>query len=303
MAQVDFFQGHYDEALQSLALAKTLLKDQAGFYSLFIDKWSILCHCFKTGSAENLKKLQLFRDEAIKSNHWDSVRECDLFEAILTNNDQLIRRLIMGTPFEHYRQRVRRLYGKDVKSSGQYLLKLGDDKNESTEIFDPYHKALYKKPHLLAVYDALTLDFYKPSSLGFLFQKIYPTEKFNPYSSPPRILRLLTRLDSWFINHNSPLRVVFKKSEFALTSLTPLHIRIQRGNKLSAKNGKFSELKYHFNNRTFSTTVVSETMGISNASAKRLIQQAIADGKVITVGRGRGTLYRLIARKRNVSAA
>lgn len=308
MAQVDFFQGRYDEALISLVEAKNLLKDQAGFYSMFIDKWTVICHCFKTRNPDNLEKLQLFRNEASKSSHWDTVRECDLFEAILTEDNQLIRKIIMGTPSENYRQRVRRLYGKSVKSNGQYLLNLGQSEVQGLQIFDPYRKqsddsALYKKPQLLSLFDALTLDFYKPSNIGLLFQKIYPDEKFNPFTSPPRVLQLLKRLNSWFIEQDCTLRVSFKKSEFSLKSDSPIAVCIQRGIKLSVNDGKLSDLKLHFNDKTFSAVLVSEKMGISNTSAKRLIQQAIGNGKVMAMGRGRGTLYRFVPRKRLKAAA
>lgn len=292
-AQLYFYQGSYDEALELLEKSASCLKDQQGRYSMLVDKGIVLCQLFKSGQFENIRNLKSFQIKARELGHWDSIRETDLFEAIFSRNDKLLRKIIMGTPSEWYRQRVRKLYGANLKLSGKYLWYLGDPDQESqTKLeFDPYSK-LYEKPLLLKTFDALTCDFYKPSNLGFLFQKLYPDEKFNPFSSPPRILQLLKRLDAWFTENQIPLRVVFKKSEFQLTSTENIFVSIQRGKPVSSMDAQILKLKGHFDGRSFSPTTASIALAISKSTIHKVINEALADGRLTKTNSGRGVAYR-----------
>jgi tetratricopeptide (TPR) repeat protein len=311
-AQVLFFQGHYDEALVCLEQARELLKDQKGLYLLFVEKWTLICQVFKNRSAENLERLRELKLKAGELADAETVRECELFEAVATQNEALLRKVIMGTPSEHYRQRARQLFGKNLKPLGQFAWALSPGSAEATAgepvTFDPYEKqnsqeALYEKPQLLAVFEALTLDFYKPCHLGALFKSVYPQEKFNPYTSPARVLQLLKRLDLWFQDQAVPLRVDFKKSEFSVTALVSVRIPIQRGKKMSFSEGHWREIKNIFEGRTFTTSKISEVVGISKTSAQRLVKEALKEGRVKTVGRGRSTTYQFSSRRKEKLAA
>jgi len=343
-AQVLFFQQKYDEALAALDQARELLKDQQGLYLLFVEKWTLVCHLFQKSSPENLAALGALRSKASGLEDFETVRECELFEAIATQNEQLLRKVIMGTPSEHYRQRARQLFGKALRPLGQFEWKLNQPPSEKTVrnpkenyvgtsgknqvgkpvqnpganpvakitgkpvIFDPYEKqnsqaALYEQPHLLALFEALTIDFYKPNHLGALFKAVYPTEKFNPYTSPARVMQLLKRLDRWLQSNQVPVRVEFKKSQFSLTATAPVYVIVQRGKKMSSFEGRWSEIKNSFDGRTFTSAKISEVVGISKTSAQRLIKQALQDGRVQTVGRGRGAAYQFATRKKSKQAA
>jgi tetratricopeptide (TPR) repeat protein len=288
LAQIEIFQGRYENALELLDRAMESLKDQGGFYELYAEKWRLIALCMKDTNLNNLNTLKVFRGKAFALGHWNTVRECDLFEGLVTKNDELIRKVIMGTPYEPYRRRVRKLFDTHLIAKGQYelLLTEGDPRGPETPIFDPNKKgtapgALYERPLLLALYNALLSDFYQPANLGRLFQKIYPDEKFNPYSSPDRVLKLLKRLNTWFGENGYPIQISFKKSEFRLLSSTPIVVVVHRGASLSATDGKISELKGRFQSKTFSTADVCETLGISKSSANRLLAEALKEGKLI----------------------
>jgi hypothetical protein len=264
------------------------LKDQGGFYELYAEKWTLIARCLKSSAPEDLKSLQALREKAFALGHWNTVRECDLFEGLISQNGELIRKVVMGTPYEPYRRRVRKLFGTKIIAKGQFQLLLKAE-NASAEqeaiIFDPCQKgaapeALHEKALLFSLYNALTEDFYHPASLGILFQKIYPEEKFNPYTSPARVLQLLRRLDRWFSDNGHPIQVSFKKSEFRLVSSRNVYLTVQRGAALTATEGKIIELKNHFSTRTFSTNEVCEVLGISKSSANRLLKEALDEGKL-----------------------
>ena len=309
-AQIQIFQKHYDEALPLLEEAKSHLQNQRGSFSLFVEKWSIICRCLK-GELASIEDLIELKNKALEISNWETVRECDLFVAIVTQNEELAKRVLLGTPSEFYRQRVRRLFGKHLVARGNYFLTLGSvSEASSMKTFSPYDiqkdgKALHNKPQLLALFEALTMDFYKPSHIGLLFQRIYSEEKFNPFTSPNRVLILIKRLNQWFMGHELPIRVHIKKSEFALISYGqhPVQVLVQRANKLSKDVGNILQLKTLFAGRTFSAAQVSEKMKISRSSAKRLIDQAVKAGRVSQRGSGRPAVYQIVSRQVKRSAA
>ena len=302
-AQVELFQGRYDSALAILEKAMISLKDQGGLFSLFVQKWMVLCWCMKAQSeSEKLTELQKFKalqDQALNLRHWNTLRECDFLTAIVTKDENLLKKIIMGTPSEFYRQRARKLSGTSLHAIGQYLFYIGKPKTDqsATAVFDPYKakddskEALFKKPILLNLFDALTQDFYQPSTIGRLFQKIYPDEKFNPFSSPARVLQILRRLNAWFVENSWPLKVEFKKSEFKLISFDDIFLAVQRGKKVSAAKGSIFELKNIFGNDSFCVVKVAEALRVSEVTARRLLKRALMDGEIIKDRSRQGLIY------------
>ncbi len=298
-SQIEFYQGRYEEALNLLKQAAIYLGGQQGRYSMLVDKGVTLSQLFQLRQPENLKALEAFRARALELGHWDSIRDADLFEAIFSKDEMLGRKIIMGTPSEYYRQRVRKLFGENFKSNGQYWWYLGgpDLSSQTTLQFDPYQH-LSEKPMLLNLFDALTCDFYKPANIGALFQKIYPDEKFNPFTSPSRTLQLLRRLDKYFVEKKIPLRVIFKKSEFQLTSLENIFVLVRRGKPISASVAKVLKLKDYFAGKSFTPAKASAALNVSKSSIHKVINEALADGGLVKDGFGRSVTYRFTRQKR-----
>ncbi len=307
-AQIFFFQKKYEEASQCLEQAHDLLKGQQGLYLLFVEKWKSICELVKNHSEANLKSLHELRLKAAKLEDFETVRECDLFESIAMQNENLLRKVIMGTPSEHYRERARELFGKKMIPLGEFEWVLNSHLPGEEVFFDPGKKngdedALYDQPRLLSLFQALTMDFYRPSHLGGLFKAVYPEEKFNPYTSPDRVLQLLKRLDRWLQARQIPLRVEFKKSQFSLTSTAPVRIRILRGQTISSQLGRWSELRAAFGDRAFNTSQISKVLGLSKTSAQRWVRQALSEGQIRASGRGRSVTYQISNRRKAKEAA
>lgn len=297
-AQIDLFCGRYLDAVKNLEIAKDYLKDQKGDYLFFVEKWLTVCECFIQLSPESLQNLHKLKLKAKSLRQWENIRDCDLFESVITQNQSLSYQLIIGTPHKTYHQRVRRLFGKNLQPQGDFHLLLGSNlQSEKIEVFDPYdqqHVApLYKKSHLLSLFQALTKDFYKPSHIGLLFEGIYPEEKFDPFHSPSRVLQLLRRLNQWFVDNKVSLQVVMEKSEFYLDSLPgkKVEVIIRRSQNLSKKNGQILTLKQTLKQRTFTTALVAKQLDISRVSAQSLINKALSSGLLKKNGTGRATVY------------
>lgn len=309
-SQVCIFNQEYEMAFDCLKKSLSCLQGETGIYHLLSKKWEAISLCYSSLSDLSLKKLKEVRKLSLELSHWETLRECDLFEARFTGNEELFRKVIMGSPSEFYRQRARTLFSQNIRSAGNYhlLLSAPSPSNAAPMQFNPYKKdasgnGLYELPYLLYLYEALTQDFYKPAHLGFLFKCIYPEEKFNPYTSPSRVLRLLKRLDRWFQHANVPVRVRFKTSEFQLVGLAPVEILIHRGQEKSPVTAHLAELKAHFCDRSFSSAQAAEFWGISKTKSLKLLRDAFTNGKLKHIGHGRETRYQFARKKKLIERA
>lgn len=307
LGQIHFFRQKFDEGLTALNESHALLKAQGGEFLLYTEKWQTLCHAFQNRREVSvaLSSVQALREKSLALCHWETVRECDLFLAILSENEDLCRQVIFGTPFEFYRQRARRLFGKNLLSQGTLHLQLGDTTSTCVQSFSPFEtqkggESLHGKPQLLMLFQALTLDFYRPSHIGLLFQRIYKDEAFNPFSSPARVLSLMKRLNQWFSDQQVPLKVRMKKSEFSLTAVdgASVQVLIHRAQTLTKQSGHLKTLKALFKDKTFSAQLVADKMKISKTSAQSLLGQAIDEGAILKIGTGRGTSYVFASKSR-----
>lgn len=312
-SQIEIFKGNYSEALVTLKIAESFLKTQGALYALYIKKWQAVAHCLQSPTPDNLAQLDLVKQKATELSHWSTLRECDLFQAIATHNELLLRKIIMGTASEMYRQRARKLFKTDVIFRGHFDLKLLGPQTENYPEyrFNPHQKqagraALYEKPLLYKLFEALTTDFYQPSHISLLFKKVYPSEKFNPFTSPARVLQLLRRLDSWLLENKVPLKVRFKKSEFCLKALCHVSIHIQRGKKFSqcsAKNLQLEDLRNAIKEKSLSVDKIGKILNISDTSVRRLVAQGILTGEIKKLGSGRATLYQAVSPRQKKKVA
>lgn len=302
LGQAELFQGRFDTALELLGTAKQLLDACGGIYGMYVEKWILVGRALKSRHANDVSSLRELKLRAIDLKHFETVRDCDLFEAVVNPDEALTRKLIMGSPSELYRQRVRKLTGTDIRHRGTYELQIGPEESPCNprQTFDPYKKigntnALFRRPQLLALFEALTQDFYKPAHLGQIFQMVYPGEKLNPFSSPPRVMLGLKRLNQWFIDNGMPIRVRIQKSEFQLESLAPMSLIISRGRARSRLDGHLLEIQSSFESRPFSSAQLADSLKVSKISALRLIKRLLSGGKIAKVGAGRSQAYRILS--------
>lgn len=306
LAQIQIARNQLPEAQVSLAKAGEILKVQGGRYLLFVDKWKAVLQCLQASSLEEKKmgicSLQKVRENAVEVRHWNTLRECDLFEAIASKNEYLLRKVIMGTPSETYRRRVRGFYGRRVIATGKFKFRMEVSNprqdNHLDSLFDPRQKqkgkeALFEKPLLFSLYHALLRDFYQPHSMGTLFAQLYPTEKYNPYSSPGRTRQLMRRLTEWFSQYEIPLRVHFQKNECRLIALAPIDVIVQRGSRQTAMKARDEEIRKQLRGKIFSISQLAEVMAASEPTAERWIRKEITEGKLVKDRRKSGTVYRI----------
>ena len=194
-AQIEIYEQNFELARRLLQDSIKVLSRESGSYQLFAKKWLAILDSLELG---NIKSIESFRKEAIKKQHWESLREADLFQLKIERDEDRFKRLLYGTPYKEYQERILHTLGEGQMSSFESEVVIGSKSKVKQEIdfirglvdgkqvIKP-GKAIHK---ILAV---LAFDFYKPRRIGNLFSLIYADEHFDIMSSPNRIHQLVNR--------------------------------------------------------------------------------------------------------------
>lgn len=314
-SQAYILSGRYEQAEISIAMAESLLTGQGALYELYVKKWKSILQFLRQKPTYDFSSLANLKNEALKLCHWSTVRECDFYEAILKEDQSLLLKLYNGTPSSHYRRRIENFSKRLLDVNANYTLHLAPEKldqqvlENSSIKFAPEKEFLktgkrHENVKLFSLFCALTEDFYQPSTLTTLFNRVYQDEVFNPFSSVSRVMRLLSRLNKWFAANSVPLQVRMKKSEFSLVAIKPIAILLPRAKSDSMETeNRSSDLRKFLQNNTQSAKQIASHFGISQSSVNRLLKLEIVNGRIVKQGGGRSCVYRTNSNRKLRSAA
>ena len=163
------YQSKFSEAERFLDRAAHLLKETTTLGEFFVRKWKTILAIMRDGTGENFEALNQIRTEAVKLGHWETLRDCDRFEAIRKKDRNLFLRLYFGTPFESFRERLIRDFGNVAKIPETYDWRLGRMRRK-TPILDLSDSSLDtqglksgQRLHRLLI--SLSRDFYRPRTV------------------------------------------------------------------------------------------------------------------------------------------
>lgn len=240
------------------------------------------------------KKFTKIEKEARSREHWESVRDCDLWRAKLLGRKDLAAKLYFGTPFGPYKARLERFIGTKIPES--YSWELREAKRPkildlaSIEVDLEQRRALGELPWTLL--RALCSDIYRPLSTPFLHSILYPGEFYNPLSSRTRLKMVLVKLRRWLEIEKIPLRVIYGKSGYALTAKGALTIRYQRrAEALSKSAASITILQNHFAGKPFSVSEAVEVLSLPKRTVQRALDEAVKSGSLERVGKSAATRY------------
>ncbi len=299
-AELAILERDWKSAERHLADADRAVKEAGGFDEFFVRKWRSILHLYqqpKAGSQE-VKKL---RGEAEKLSHWETVRECDAYRAIVTQNHDLLLRVYFGTPFPSYRKRLLQDFKASITIPEQFeweLLGEGKLKARCDLLID---NSAFKdlkfgqvKHRLLKT---LASDFYRPFRVAHLFSEIYPGERFRLNSSRARIHVGVRDLKLWLKGKRLPLQVVERRGEYQLHSKGPsVTLSIpspQWWEKHSLKG--LAELRARAGANPFSAADVAKWLALPRRTAFELIKEALEQRLLVKSGAGPHTRYKLAA--------
>ncbi len=184
----------------------------------------------------------------------------------------------------------------EVRLMRTFNLTLGD------EIEMPLAKRLRCGSLCHLFFSALMLDLYRPIRLGELFSILYPKEFFNPLTSPGRLQKVAQRLNHYFQENQIPLKIELAQQHFHLSCTNHYRVLISRKPPLTQTESQ-SHPRQHammlalkqslLRQRSFSSQEICRFFKISERTALRFINQALAQNEIIIFGKGRARRYRI----------
>jgi len=330
LAQGAFFQSNQAKAIEYINILEPYLhinkKDENSFYALSLLKWKALI--LKPNNYQ--QDLLNIRQRSLQYKYYELVRDCDLYLAVAQNNEHWIRHLIYGSPQKGYLNKVRYLLNRTETHSqtsrplrqnkGNFYLwpvcnyleieKLSTPNISNKNIFDidmgiwnGQPTTLVKSKKGLRLLQVLSQDFYRPLSLGPLFNQLYPNEYYNPLSSPGRVYKVVQRVQQLLIENHIPLKIEQQNNEFKLVRQQSCYIlrrsRIILNRQVVANENKnglnastLLRLKKWAKRQWFGSKSASQAMGVSTRHLRRWLQPLITSRQIECVGNTRQRLFR-----------
>lgn len=303
---------------------ETLLKqakhdsdNQFNLDNFFVTKWQAIIALLKNGpTPPALKELSELRDLAIKNKHWETIRDCDFYQAITTKNSELALRLYFGTPFSSYRKRLMHRARDWLTVPAEYEWQALEQHSKlqpaapmpATKVFnlslgEELSGTAKVKPGtaLYRALAAMTSDFYRPFSVGSLHSLVFPKEHFNPDSSPRRVSFLIQRLRGWFKENYLPLNIVSEVDGFKLQATEPFTFILEKSGPVKVEKTSepaqylalLKKLKTQNAGKALKTSEISEITKISVRSVRYFLKWALEKNKVLKQGNGRESRYKI----------
>lgn len=289
--QVHFWQNNFAGARLSLLKASEIFGNAQSYDQLLILKTQSIMNALE---ANSLEPLQSFRKNALQRQHWESVREADLFTLKVQFQQQKLDHLICGTPLSHYRERIQTLIGH--KPSSSYIL--GDPSSKCLDLQtgrSETNAELLPGRKMHQVIAALTKDFYVPRNIGHLFSDLYPGEFFNISSSRFRVRQLIVRARMWLKESNIPASIDHNNGTYRFQIHGRFGIRIPLETApIDILDVRWFELKTAFTSRKFSAEEACSHLRIPRTTLRRLIDWAMSNGLLQKTGVGRSTCYQIV---------
>lgn len=302
MTQVYVRQGDWQKVAETLVDASRAATDDNTIYSRYIKKWRAIAHSLKVKQVHS--ELYGCREDALRNQEWETVRECDLFIGFISQDRRLLENVYYGTPFPSYRKRILELVGDfELAAAGEYLWSLGTEKSPYTgPILDlakggldgggPSLEAGQLSHRLLIL---LCRDFYRPVSQGSAFSNLYPGEHFMQQGSTNRVCQVVRGLRSWLKKVAPDVSLETVNGSYRLQGDGAFNIRVPSELlSLSARELEWNTVRLAIKKDIFSKRDVMQAQNCSDSAAKRLLRWAVEVGRVQTVEWGAHTKYQVM---------
>lgn len=285
-AQKRISERDYKAAETVLSAAENILGGDGGPYLNLVRKWQNIVKAVSTGSTQDLL---LYRAEALKVNDWETLRHLDFYVTRLEPDSVWANRVYYGTPYATFRQK---LEAARPFADEDWILHSPD----STAEFDPWFPGREEGEYLHRLLVMLLKDWYRPISIGGIFDGLYRGEHFDIERSAGRIRQHLGRLKTWLTKNNVPLRLYQIDGQYGLRTLAKAKIRARK------RGLSFGESEFFFGRYLGRVPAVNESrewskiLNLSSRQTLYALNKGMEDGWIVKEQKGRYTRYRLIGR-------
>ncbi|MGE0762114.1 MAG: hypothetical protein AB7N80_02430 [Bdellovibrionales bacterium] len=293
-AQIHILGRDIQGAEHLLRQAEKFIHNSAPVYQLFLKKWTAVLELLRSDSSRQaLQKMAQVRENAKALNHWETLRECDFYEAIYSANEELCLYVYFGSPYSAYRQRLIDFYPHKIRIPESYNWH-GTPFPNPTPVDHLDLRGLKPKGTTHQILRLLCSDFYNPIRPINFFTLLYPKERIDPESALPRIFNTISRAKKWLKNEGYPLEISHDDEAYRLKWLAPFSILLPHSLEVEAPQVRIlRELRQAFQKCEFTSTQAAATLKLPKRSLVRFLGQCVAAGDLKSHGQGRSQRYSL----------
>ena len=295
-AQIEILEQNYDRALSILADSQSSLEGQPGRYLLYVDKWRAVAQLgLAPGNLVARNNLLAVKAAAVNLKNWETIRDCDFHLARLNQDHEGLQRILLGTPYPGYRQRIENLFGVSINESRilEYCPANPSVKPERTVLnLNTISETSFLTSTSWPLLQLITKDIYRPPRMGIVFSHLYRNEYFNPFTSPQRVRNSIFRFNQWAEVTACEFRIKIQAGDFKLEGPEKLGIQTrQRERPIQSWRAALGVFKITNESRSFTSADVGKVLGITQRTALALLQQALKAKKIQKCGAGKSTRY------------
>lgn len=291
----------WERARADLDMALPVLLDNDAYDRMPFEKWQAVVTAFER---KRIEPLLQFRNHALQRRSWENVREADLFTLKLKFDRASADHLLFGTPFEAYRERVRRELNQGP--SREYFV-FGSENGALVDVFSAHVSGVRTAPtaKVRELFCVLLRDFYRPYGVGGLFAGLFPGESFNIFSSPHRVHQIVYRARAWLEENGLPAGIEVTQGKFRLRVTGECGFSVPyEPRPLSRLDSALLDLHRHFGGQdSFTATQARRALSLPLTSFNRLINELVSRKHVFRLGAGRHTRYCLGLASSSLKAA
>jgi hypothetical protein len=294
-AQSTLLQGDLPAAEKLLDEAAPLIERTAPVYRLFLAKWKAILSLRKSKAApSSLQQLQTVREWAAKEEHWETLRECDFYQAAYTADLPLAQLVYFGSPYEAFRRRLIEFFPG------------GFEPPEAFEWRGPLKGPSTKGPRLsldgrpddsltARILRLLASDFYHPIKSLTLFVRLYPQEKVDPDIALPRVFNAVSRTRAWLKKEKIPVDIGSIDEGYRFIWQGPVTVVVPRLLDVEAPEERMlKKLSAAFADREFSSSDAVAVLDQPRRTVARFLGNLQSTGHLACSGQGRRTRYSVL---------
>ena len=295
----------YEEATELLKVAAKTASDSGKRLQTWIWKWQTYTQAKQKNKESGIKFLDKAIKEATSKGAWEIHRDFDLFKVILFDDANAKKKLQYGTPFKNYLNRLPpSIESSRLEEPYSFVLNktLGTtpptiDLNNQTITSNDTTEKIKLTATQIKVLNCLLVDFYRPRKWGELFNSVFPDQFFDPFSSINRLHQTLFRINSGLSKQNIGIKVTSDVHGCHLVAKAPYSFLLKRDRaNQSNLSPNLILLKNQISRDSeFTIDSLSPILEGDKRTHQRIIKDLISEGKVVRLGKGRSTRYKLVS--------
>ena len=299
-AEMAVSQGYFVEAGKILKVSSASMKDSGDLVNTWVWKWKKIVE--SKSKKNGLLWLQSASNEALDKGEWEVSRDIDFYRVKYFNDKSAFEKLVFGTPYKPLLDRLKKVC--DFEAPGYYSFGLGKGSDAAEleiewsllKAFDSQTKSsrdLNFTDINYKLVGSLLSDFYRPKKWGALFNSLFPEEYYDPFHSVNRLHQILHRFNTQSFDNGLGLKVVGTDKGCVLRSLEKVNF-ILKNESFFSNSPQVAKILSHPKFKTdFCLNDLSSLISGNKRSHQRLIKKLIETGKVVKIGSGRASRYKI----------